>query len=262
MQTSLNFFMFVAKLPKIIVFLVILFVMIKVIRAFFQECFGYSEDPFLRRIYNFFDPYRQSIFAYKYKWFSFLLIIGLTYILCKIYIPPQMLSYEKGMYVAPSLFNNPITYFLNYLVHENLGHNLFCTFGQNWFCYFSGNFIETLVPFIIYLFSLQLRGGLFFSPVLLFWLSTTFYEAGIYASDAAANKLALTMSDMVSNAAAGTVKGDWYYILEPFNIRNYGPSVGLILEIIACFICVLAIYSAAEYFRRLIYSEVQHYSYK
>ena len=113
-----------------------------------------------------FDPHHQSMFCYKYRWFTILLIIGLTFLVCKIYIPPQMLSYEKGMYAAPSLFNNPITYFLNYIIHENLGHNMFCTFGQTWFCYFAGNFIETLVPIIIYLFSLQLRGGLFFSPVL------------------------------------------------------------------------------------------------
>ena len=92
---------------------------------------------------------------------------------------------------------------------------------------------------------------MFFSPALLFWLSTTFYEAGIYASDAAASKLALTMSDMVTDAAAGTVKGDWYYTLTPFNALDYGPLIGMILEIIACIIFALAIYSAVEYFRRL-----------
>lgn len=256
MQTAFNFLGFLAKLPKIIVFIVILYILIKVLRAFVRDCFSYSEEPFLKNVYNFFDPYHQSIFSYKYGWFSVILIIGLTYLFCKIYIPPEMLSYEKGMYAAQSILNNPITYFFNYIIHENLGHNLFCTFGQNWFCYFAGNFIETLVPCIIYLFSLQLRGGLFFSPALLFWISTTFYEAGIYASDAEASKLALTMSDMVSEAAAGTVKGDWYYTLTHFHILEHAETVGFILEIIACFLFVLAIYSAVEYFRRMAQSGI------
>lgn len=251
MAITWNFFSFLAKLPKIIVFLVIIYILIKAIKAFIRDCFSYNENPFLKNVYNFFDPYHQSIFCYKYKWYTILLLIGAIYLLCRIYIPPEMASYEKGMYAASSILNNPITYFLNYIVHENLGHNMFCTFGQNWFCYFSGNFIETLVPIIIYLFSLQLRGGLFFSPTLLFWISTTFYEAGIYASDAEASKLALTMSDMVSDAAAGTVKGDWYYTLTHFHILEKAETVGLILEIIACIIFALAIYSAIEYFRRL-----------
>ena len=258
MQTTFNFFALLAKLPKFIAFLVILYLIIKVIMAFSRDCMGYSEDSFLKRVYNFFDPYHQSIFCYHYRWFSFFIIIGLTYLLCKIYIPPQMLSYEKGMYAAPSILNNTITYFFNYLVHENLGHNMFCTFGQNWFCYFSGNFIETLVPIIIYLFSLQLRGGLFFSPFLLFWISTTFYEAGIYASDAAASKLALTMSDMVTDAAAGTVKGDWYYTLTHFHILKYAEIVGFVLEVIACFIFVMALYSVVEYIKHLTSDGIQY----
>ena len=251
MQTTFNFFALLAKLPKIIVFLVIIYILIKVIKAFFRDCFSYSEEPFLKNVYNFFDPYHQSVFSYKYGWVSIPLIIGLTYLLCKIYIPPELVEGEKGFYFPSNLFCNPITYFVNYIVHENLGHNMFCTFGQGWFCYFAGNFIETLVPCIIYLFSLQLRGGLFFSPILLFWISTTFYEAGIYASDAATSKLALTMSDMVSDAAAGTVKGDWYYTLTQFHILEQAEKIGWILEIIACIIFALAIYSIVEYFRCL-----------
>lgn len=251
MQTAFNFFGILAKLPKIAIFIVIIYILIKVFKAFFRDCLSYSEDPFLRNVYNFFDPYHQSIFSYKYGWFSVIIIIGLTYMLCKIYIPPELTEGEKGFYFPSNLFCNPITYFFNYIVHENLGHNMFCTFGQGWFCYFAGNFIETLVPCIIYLFSLQLRGGLFFSPVLLFWISTTFYEAGIYASDAAASKLALTMSDMVSDAAAGTVKGDWFHTLTHFHLLDHAETVGMILEIVACFLFAMAIYSVIEYIRRL-----------
>ncbi len=244
--------MFLGKLPKIFVFLVILYILIKVFKAFMRDCFGYSEDPFFKRIYNFFDPYRQSIFCYKYKWYTILLLIGLIYLLCKIYIPPEMLSYEKGMYAAQSILSNHATYLINYLTHENLGHNLSCVFGWEWYCYFSGDFTQIMIPFILYLFSLQLRGGMFFSPVLLYWLSTAFYSAGIYASDAAVSKLALTSSDMVTDHAAGVMKGDWYYILTPFNALPYAQIIGLVFEVIACIVFAMAIYSLFEYFRRLI----------
>ncbi len=251
MQTSINFFVFLGKLPKIFVFLVILYILIKVFKAFMRDCFGYSEESFLKRIYNFFDPYHQSIFCYKYKWYTIILLVGVIYLLCKIYIPPEMISDEKGMYAAQSILYNHATYLINYLAHENLGHNMFCNLGSKWFCYFSGDFIQILLPCIIYLFSLQLRGGLFFSPVLLYWLSSAFYDAGIYASDAAVSKLALTSSDMVTDYAAGIAKGDWYYILTPFNALPYAQIIGLIFEVIACIIFALAIYSAVEYFRRL-----------
>ncbi len=262
MQTTWTFFSLLAKLPKFIAFLIILFILIKVLIAFISECFIPSEDPFLKRVYNFFDPYHQSIFCYKHKWLSIPLIIGLTYILCKIYIPPEMLSFEKGMYAAQSIMYNRIVSFFNYIIHENLGHNMFCVFGQNWMCYFSGDFMQILVPCIIYMFSLQLRGGLFFSPVLLYWISSAFYDAGIYASDAAVSKLYLTMSDMVTNVAAGTVKGDWHYILTPFNAINYGEKIGLVLEVIACFIFALAIYSVIEYIRRLMSTDIQYDAYR
>lgn len=261
MQTTLNFYIFLAKLPKIFVFLLTLYIAIRVLKAFVRDCVVNRSNSFLKSAYNFFDPYRQSIFCYKYKWFSILLLIGVTYLLCKIYIPPEYLSYEKGMYVEHSIMYNRLTYFISYLIHENLGHNMFCTFGDNWFCYFSGDFIQVLFPCIIYIFSLQLRGGLFFSPAILYWISSAMYDAGIYASDAAVSKLALTSSDMVSNAAAGTVKGDWHYILTPFNALNCAETIGMILEIIACFIFAMAIYSAVEFFARLSQDGIQDNSY-
>ena len=257
MQTTWNFFVFLGKIPKIIAFLVILYIVIKIIKAFIRDCFGPSENSFFKNVYNFFDPYRQSIFSYKYRWFSFLIIIVLTYLLCKIYIPPELLETPKGLTVPINIFCNPISYFFNYIVHENLGHNMLGRLGPRWWAAFAGNFTETLVPCVIYLFSLQLRGGLFFSPILLYWISTTFYEAGIYVSDATTSKLALTMSDMVTDAAAGTVKGDWYHVLGHFNALNYAETIGMILEIIACFIFVLAIYSVIEYFTYLIRNNMQ-----
>ena len=240
------------------------YITIKIFKTFWEHCFSYSEDSFLKRVYNFFDPYHQSFFCYKYKWYTILLLIGVIYLLCKIYIPPEMSSFEKGMYAQYSLLYNPITYFINYIVHEMLGHNVLGRLVHiRWWSAFTGNFTETLVPCVIYMFSLQLRGGLFFSPVILYWLSSTLYDAGIYASDAQASKLALTSSDMVSDfAAGGSVKGDWYYILGPFNALDYAETIGMIFEVIACIIFAFAIYSLVEYSRRLIHNEMRYDAYK
>lgn len=257
MQTTWNFFVFLGKLPYLFALIVIGYIFIKALKAFWEHC-SYNEEPLLKGIYNFFDPYHQSIFCYKYKWHTILLLIGLIYLVCKIYIPPEMLSYEKGMYPAQSIMYNHLTYLASYLTHEMLGHNTFCPFTPKWFCYFSGSFIQILIPFIIYMLSLQLRGGLFFIPVILYWLSSAIYEAGIYSSDAMVSKLALTSSDMVTDWAAGTVKGDWYYILGPFNALDYAPVIGTIFEVIACVIFVLAIYSAVEYVRRLIPKDINN----
>ena len=259
MQSTWNFFVFLGKLPYIFALLVMLYISIRVFRAFVQHCLSYSEGPTLGRMYSFFDPYRQSIFCYKYKWFSILLLIGVIYLLCKIYIPPEMLSCDKGMYAAQSVMYNHATGFINYLLHEMLGHNTFCPISSRWFCVLSGDLIEVLVPAVIYLFSLQLRGGLFFSPIILYWLSSAIYDAGIYVSDAAVGKLALTSSDMVSNhAAGGSAKGDWYYILSPFNALSYGETIGIIFEVIACIIFAFAIYSFVEYIRRLGQNDVNY----
>ncbi|MCR5504180.1 MAG: hypothetical protein K6E94_01180 [Elusimicrobiaceae bacterium] len=130
---------------------------------------------------------------------------------------------------------------------------MFCVFGSNWFCYFSGSFIEVLFPSILYLFSLRLRGGLFLSPGLLYWIATALYSAGVYASDGAANRFSLVASDMVSDSAAGVMKGDWYYILQPFKALDYAEKVGMIFEICACIVLALAVYSIIEYVRRLLF---------
>ena len=251
MQAAFNFFIFLSNLPKIVTFLALFYIAIKVIKAFFRDCILYREDNFFKSVFNFFDPYRQSIFSFKYKWFSVLILIGIIYLLCKIYIPPQYIETAKGSYAADSILNNRFFDFINYLVHENLGHNLFCTFGQNWFCWFSGSFIEILFPCIIYLFSLQIRGGLFFSPIILFWMATAFYDAGIYASDAVVSKLYLVSSDMVSDFDPGTVKGDWHYILTPLNALGQAETIGMVLEFAACVVFALALFSLVEYITNL-----------
>ena len=248
----MGIYILLSKLPKILVCIGFFYVLIRVIKAFVRDCILERTDSFWQSVCNFFDPYRQSIFYYKSNVFILAGLLIATCVLCLIYIPPEYLSYEKGNYAAQSVLINNFTYFISYLIHENLGHNMFCTFGESWFCYFSGDFMQVLVPIIVYIFSLQIRGALFFSPIIFYWLSSAIYDAGIYVSDAAASKLALTMSDMISDCAAGMCKGDWYYILKPFNAINYGEIIGIIFEIIACFIFALALYSVLEYIRRLM----------
>ena len=67
---------------------------------------------------------------------------------------------------------------------------------------------------------------------------------------------------MVTDAAAGTVKGDWHYILKPFNALDYAPIIGQILEVIACFIFAMAICSLVEYIRRLTNDGIQYDAYR
>ena len=86
------------------------------------------------------------------------------------------------------------------------------------------------------------KGGNFFRCISLYWLSTAFYDAGIYVADARASLLALTSSDMVSNFNSGIVKGDWYYILSPLGLLEYDILIGNILKICACFCFVYAIF--------------------
>ena len=84
-------------------------------------------------------------------------------------------------------------------------------------------------------------------PVLLYWVATTLYGAGIYAADARAMQLKLTSSDMMSNFAAGTVKGDWWYILQPFGLLEKDVLIGHILVYGSIFCLVLAVFSLWYY---------------
>ena len=110
-----------------------------------------------------------------------------------------------------------------------------------------GNGVETLLPLGLLLGSLRLSGGRYLLPGLWYWLGSTLYGAGVYASDARAMKLPLTSSDMISNFAPGTVKGDWYYILEPLGLLNYDIIIGRTLIFLGFICLVLAVYSLYYY---------------
>ncbi|MCR5504181.1 MAG: hypothetical protein K6E94_01185 [Elusimicrobiaceae bacterium] len=252
MEHTFNSAVYATRLPVIVAVIVLSYILIKAIKALLWKYLGEEKKETLTKLYDFIDPHHQSIFCYQYKWFSSVFIIALITVLCWYLVPPTYIYGEKGAYIASNVLYNPMTYLPNFLIHENVGHNFFCPFTPRWFCVFSGSFMEVTVPFLIYLFSLRLRGGILFSPILLYWLSSALYSVGIYASDALINQHALASSDMVSDFAAGKVKGDWYHILKPFGALEHAQVIGFVIELAACVVFALAIYSCVEYVRRLL----------
>lgn len=244
----MNIYYILAKLPQVIGVTVLLCVIFRVIWAFYRHV-RYVEDGFsIKNIHEFFDPYKQGVFYYKYNFTIVICLIAFIIFLCYLYVPPEMI--EDGKYVKNSLLHNILVYTPNYLIHE-FSHRFWGGFGWDWWTTASGNGMETLVPCLIYLFSLQIRGGNLLSPILFYWIATTLYDAGIYASDAVASKLALTSSDMVTNFEPGMVKGDWHYILQPLGWLDYAEEIGFALEILACIALTFAVYSIINYIMKL-----------
>lgn len=244
----MNIYYILAKLPQVIGVTVLLCVIFRVIWAFYRHV-RYVEDGFsIKNIHEFFDPYKQGVFYYKYNFTIVICLIAFIIFLCYIYVPHETI--EEGKYIKDSLLTNIFTWTPNYLIHE-FSHRFWAWFGWDWWTSASGNGMETLLPCFIYLFTLQIRGGNILSPFLFFWIATTLYEAGFYASDAVASKLALTSSDMVTNFEPGKVKGDWYYILKPLGLLDYAEEIGLILEVLACVFLAYAVFSIINYFIRL-----------
>lgn len=147
------------------------------------------------------------------------------------------------------LLDNVFVYLPNYLTHE-FSHRFWAVLGWEWWTYASGNGMETLIPLALGLLSLRLKGGRLLQPILLYWLATTLYGAGIYCADARAMKLPLTSSDMMTSYAAGAVKGDWVYILEPLGLLNYDVVIGHILMYMGVFFLLMAAYSVWYYWTR------------
>ena len=110
-----------------------------------------------------------------------------------------------------------------------------------------GNGVETLLPLGLIFFCLRLSGGRWLLPGLWYWLASTLYGAGIYASDARASALPLTSSDMMTSYAPGTVKGDWHYILQPLGLLDYDIIIGRTLIFLGIICFVLAVYSLYYY---------------
>lgn len=190
----------------------------------------------MKRFLEWMDPYQQSFLYFKWSAGSAIVLVAAGWWLCGH-------AYDRWM---DMLLNNMFIYLPNYLTHE-FSHRIWCVFGWQWWCYASGNGMETLIVAALCLLVLQMRGGRYLLPVLLYWLATTLYGAGIYAADARAMKLPLTSSDMLSNFVPGSVKGDWWYILQPLGLLNYDVVIGKVLVYAGVCCLVLAVFSLWYY---------------
>ena len=190
----------------------------------------------MKNIIRWLDPYKQSFFYFRWTFWSFLIFVGLVWWACT-----QIHSNWLEI-----VLDNRFVYLPNYLTHE-FSHRIWCGFRWEWWCYASGNAMETLIPLVLCVVALGHRGGRYLLPFLLYWLSTTLYGAGIYAADARAMKMALTSSDMLSNYAPGTMKGDWWYILQPLGLLEQDVLIGNLLLYAAAFTLVLAVWSLWYY---------------
>ena len=201
----------------------------------------------MKKFFQFLDPYHQGPWFFKWDFWGLTFMVGGSFYMC---------THTKGF--GDVLMDNIFIYFPNYLTHEILGHNIVgevgwrichesCPALGDWWASAMGNGMETLLPLGLLLIALRMSGGRWLLPGLWYWLGSTLYEAGVYASDARACKLPLTSSDMMTNYAPGTVKGDWHYILEPLGLLNYDTIIGQILIIFGVVCVVLAIYSLYYY---------------
>ena len=214
----------------------------------------------MRDFFNWLDPHHQGPWFFKWGFWSVLVVVGACCWLfahAEYQIAPVLLNQAEPTLVY-KLMNNIFAYGVNYITHEMIGHNFVGHMGY-WLCYNScrlvgrwwsaamGNGMETLIPLGLLLASLRISGGRWLLPILWYWLGTTFYSAGTYAVDARACQLPLTSSDMVSNFAPGTMKGDWYHILEPIGLLNYDVLIGRTFIFIGIVCVVIAIYSLYYY---------------
>ncbi|MBR3632046.1 MAG: hypothetical protein IKN49_03160 [Elusimicrobiaceae bacterium] len=190
----------------------------------------------MKQLLSWLDPYKQSFIYFRWDFWSVLICISAVVWGC--------LHAYQGM--VSGWLNNMFVYLPNYLTHE-FSHRMWCTLRWEWWCYASGNAMETLIPFFLCIGALRLRGGRYVLPLLLYWLATTLYGAGIYAADARAMSLPLTSSDMVSNFTPGTVKGDWHYILQPLGLLEWDVVIGHILVYCGVVCLVMAVYSLYYY---------------
>lgn len=202
----------------------------------------------MKNLLDWLDPYRQGPWYFKWGFVSFVVVVGACW---------WGISHWDSNFIKSAL-DNIFVYGPNYLTHEMLGHNLVGNIGWRvcysschafgeWWAAAMGNGVETLLPLGLILFCLRLSGGRWLLPGLWYWLASTLYGAGIYASDARASALPLTSSDMMTSYAPGTVKGDWHYILQPLGLLDYDIIIGRALIFLGIICFVIAVYSLYYY---------------
>lgn len=194
------------------------------------------------------DPHQQSFLFFRWSKTKLVLVVVVSLFLTLIWRSALM----------HALLDNVFVYLPNYLTHEMMGHNfvggiffqaLYHSYRElgEWLATLAGNGVETLFTLLLLLGALRLQGGRWLVAPLLYWLSTTFYGAGVYAQDARACSLPLTMSDMITNYAPGEICGDWNHILGPIGLLNFDQWVAYTFLFIGSLLFVLSIYSVWYY---------------
>lgn len=190
----------------------------------------------MKKLLRLFDPHRQSFFHFKWGFWSALFCFLL---LCGLLIHAQS-NFVKAM------LSNMFLYLPNYLIEE-FSQRFWCSFTGPWWCYVSGSFTEILIPLVLCLWMLRLRGGRYLLPVFTYWLATAMYDVGLYVADARAGQLKYTSKDMLTVYEAGTVKGDWYHALNSVGLLEYDLIIGKILIYCAVICLFVALYSLWYY---------------
>ena len=202
----------------------------------------------MKNILSRLDPYKQSCFFFKTSPITWLIML----------IAAVWLTLKWKSDFADTLLNNIFVYAPNYLTHEMLGHNLVGNIFYRalyfsapqvgeWIATLAGNGVETLIPLCILCFLLRIDGGRWLISPVLYWLSSTFYGAGVYAQDARACSMPLTSSDMMTNYKPGEICGDWNHILQPIGLLNYDQWIAYTFIFIGSFLCILSLYSLWYY---------------
>lgn len=235
-------------IPAIFGFVITLFIIVNIAKSF-KDALDASPGFSLSIVNEWLDPYRQSVFNMKHSTAAKIVLFFMTAAISYHYITADKIT-PQG-YTVDSLLLNTLTYLPNYLIHE-FSHRFAWDITKNqFFTYMAGNLGESLVPMIAMYYLMKMKGGRFLLPAARFWLASTFYDAGTYMLDAKACKMALTSSDMVSNAAAGTAKGDWYYIFSSMGMLDQHYIPGYFFCALAGIMLSFSLYSVWHFFSHM-----------
>ncbi|MCK5832154.1 hypothetical protein KAH81_00630 [bacterium] len=122
---------------------------------------------------------------------------------------------------------------LNLGIHE-LGHYLFLPFGH--FLHMAGGTITQLAAPIVSVFLFYRQRDYFAIAVCFGWLSTNFYDIGVYVADARAQELPLV------TPFGGEAMHDWFYLLNKLNLLSWDIGLGKLnrfLGSVSMLICLI-----------------------
>ena len=201
---------------------------------------GLRENRVYQAVLQVVDPTRQSPFAFKWTWVSFI-GVGLA---------AWLLFLWKHAWPWQYLFDNVFVYFPTYLIHEFAHRIAWGLFHSQTISLWAGPMAQLFLPGILLCLCWRISGGRWLCVVGWYYWGTCLYGTGQYCADARAMTLHLTSSDMLSSAGPGT-PGDWYYMLKPLGLLPYDTLMGAIFDFAGAVCIVLAFYSLWYYWEHL-----------